>query len=118
MILTNNYNTITNSLINKIYKFKYNILFIILHNIKELNKKFNLLNPIDASKGDEYWYIILQKVKDYLSINYEISKFSINDLNGIIIYLEWFKLNWPPKINKKGNYILPKQYQPPEILIN
>ena len=91
------------------------LLIIINQKLTKLEDKFTLLKPHSGSRGDEYWYIILKKVQQYLSIDYKEDNLTINQLECILNYIQWFKSQWPLRINKKGNYILPKQYQPPEI---
>ena len=100
---------------NKIYEYQKNLLTIVLDEVKILEDKFFLLQPGNGSFGDEYWFIILIKVQDYLSIDYEENNLAINQLEGILRYIQWFNSMWPPRKDKKGNYKLPKKCQPPEI---
>lgn len=102
---------------NRLYEYKKKLLTIVIEELKILREKFSLLLPGDNSDGDEYWYIILSKIEDYLSFNYEENNFTFNQLEGILKYIEWFNSIWPPCKNKKGNYKLPKKCQPPEILL-
>lgn len=112
-----NYELEQKDLINQIYKIKHS-LPIIKTILKKLEEKFNIMKVGDVSRGDEYWYIILKKVIDYLSIDYKKQENITNDqLAGILIYIQWFNSQFPLRINKKGNYILPIVYQPPEIIL-
>ena len=115
MISTNILNK--HELNNRLYEYKKKLLTIVIEELKILREKFSLLLPGNNSDGDEYWYIILSKIEHYLSINYEENNFTFNQLEGILKYIEWFNSMWPPCKNKKGNYKLPKKYQPPEILL-
>ncbi len=105
----------TNVLNNELYEYKKKLLTIVLNEINIIENKFSLLQPGNGAFGDEYWYIILRKVQDYLSIDYRENNFAINQLEGILRYIKWFNSMWPPRKDKKGNYELPKKAQPPEI---
>ena len=100
---------------DKIHEYQKNLLTTVLDEVKILKDKFSLLQPGNGSFGDEYWFIILIKVQDYLSIDYEENNLAINQLEGILRYIQWFNSMWPPRKDKKGNYKLPKRVNPPEI---
>ena len=56
-------------------------------------------------------------MQDYLYFNYneQNEHISIEQLEGILKYIKWFKSVWPPKTNTRHNYILPKFENPPEV---
>ena len=56
-------------------------------------------------------------MQDYLYFDYNdhTKHISIEQLEGILKYIKWFELIWPPKTNKRHNYILPKYENPPEV---
>ena len=102
------------SILNEIYRYKNILEKIVLTLLEEFNNKFILLKPGDCSINDEYLYLVLIKIKEYLL--YDYSKInSIEKICSIKNYLSWFNSILPLRKNKKGNYKLPKQNYPPEI---
>ena len=118
MLLKENYKTKREKM-DLIYNIQDNIqdnklIAIVSSELKQLEEKFSLLINKNSSQGDEFWYLILRKIQDYLYFDYNdhIEHISIEQLKGILKYIKWFELVWPPKINKKHNYILPKYGNP------
>jgi len=74
--------------------------------------KFILMEPGASSKGDEFWYLILSNMKEYLKEYSNNSNYKQLYKN----YIDWFISEWPPRINKKGNYMLSQYFPPPEVI--
>ena len=82
--------------------------------LNDLSIKFILMNPGEASKGDEFWYNVLSNMKEYLR------EYQYNNRHKPAYkrYIDWFISEWPPKINKRGNYKLSQYIPPPEIVLS
>ena len=119
MLLTDNYR-IKKEKLDIIYHIQDNKLrAIVSKGLKQLEEKFDSLINENSSSGDEFWYLILRKMQDYLYFDYneQIEHITMEQLEGISKYIKWFESMWPPKTNKKHNYILPKYGNPPEVQI-
>jgi hypothetical protein len=89
--------------------------YLIVDNaLNALCHKFTLICPGDASKGDEFWFITLSNMKEYLR------EYENNSKDKVLYkrYIDWFISEWPPKINKKGNYRLSIYIPPPEVILS
>ena len=80
--------------------------------LNDLCIKFILMNPVEASKGDDFWYQVLSNMKKYLR------EYQDNNRHKPAYkrYIDWFISEWPPKINKKGDYKLSQYFPPPEVI--
>jgi len=76
--------------------------------------KFTLIKSGNCSKGDEFWYHVLSNMKEYLKKYQNDSKYKVLYKT----YIDWFISEWPPTINKKGNYKLSKYIPPPEVILS
>ena len=82
--------------------------------LSDLCIKFILMDSIDASKGDEFWYIVLSNMRKYLSEYQNNSRYK----QLYKRYIDWFISEWPPKMNRKGDYKLSQYIPPPEIVLS
>lgn len=105
-------------LINQIESQNNKLSPLIKISLKLLEDKFALLPPGDGSTNDEFWYLILRNIYDYLHFNYQerINEITIEQLWGILKYINWFILSWPPKTRRKI-YLLPDTLPPEEIIL-
>jgi len=80
--------------------------------LNDLCIKFILMDAGDTSKGDEFWYLVLSNVRAYLK------EYQNNNEYKVLYkrYIDWFISEWPPKMNKKGNYMLSQYIPPPEVI--
>jgi len=82
--------------------------------LNDLCIKFILMQHSDISKGDEFWYQVLSNMKNYLR-EYQNN----NEYNQLYKrYIDWFISEWPPKLNKRGDYKLSQYIPPPEIVLS
>jgi len=82
--------------------------------LEEFCKKFTQMDSAKASTSDEFWYLVLSTTKEYLR------EYEKNSKHKILYkrYIDWFISEWPPKKNKKGNYMLSKYIPPPEVILS
>jgi hypothetical protein len=80
--------------------------------LTDLCIKFIFIDPGASSKGDEFWYLVLSNMKEYLKEYSNNSKYKPLYRR----YIDWFISEWPPRINKKGNYMLSQYIPPPEVI--
>jgi len=80
--------------------------------INDLCIKFSTMKPGDASKGDEFWYQVLSNVKEYLKEYQNNSSYK----QLYKRYIDWFITEWPPKMNRRGDYKLSLYIPPPEVI--
>ncbi len=91
-----------------------NTNLIVENALEEICKKFVLMDSGDASKGDEFWYLVLSNMCKYLKEYQNNSEYKVLYKR----YIDWFISEWPPVINKKGNYKLSKYIPPPEVILS
>jgi hypothetical protein len=80
--------------------------------LNDLCIKFILMDAGDGSKGDEFWYLVLSNVRAYLREYQNNSKYKVLYKK----YIDWFISEWPPQMNKKGEYKLSQYIPPPEVI--
>jgi hypothetical protein len=82
--------------------------------LNDLCIKFIQMNSGEASTGDEFWYQVLSNMRKYLR------EYQNNNRHKPAYrkYIDWFISEWPPKINKRGDYKLSQYIPPPEIVLS